>query len=59
MASPLSHPFLKFPMDEKALEELAKNERDYLLLHGKMTFIDLLGYSAHIFFAYLSTTLFV
>ncbi|XP_043200663.1 glutathione synthetase-like isoform X1 [Amphibalanus amphitrite] len=29
-----SHPFLKFPMNEKELEELAQNERDYLLLHG-------------------------
>ncbi|XP_037085295.1 glutathione synthetase-like isoform X2 [Pollicipes pollicipes] len=28
------HPFLKFPMDEKVLDEVAKNERDFLLLHG-------------------------
>ena len=35
MAENYPHPFLKFPMNEKTLEELAENERDYLLLHGK------------------------
>jgi len=30
----MDHPFLKFPVDEKVLQDIAKNERDFLLLHG-------------------------